>query len=388
MRAARETDQSLEEMEEMEELETTEDSTYEREVAALDDLCRYERIGVLEDLGEGIRVRVTRLWGLRSLLSRLDLDEDCEIQLRACWVLRRFDNVRLPSQESRISSLHRCVLDRLQKIANCGPTRGINEWVAGGVLTVVFELKSKEARSVTPDPDCRAVTTPDWLLTEEGIAAFVSGGGDVTECIKGASWTPGPMSMAVELEVGAWPRMTSTPLVIAAYLGLVDVVELLLGHGADPNLACSDGWTPLMEIAFWTRSCFPIPRADAMAIARMLVHDVRCSFYGDLSDIARRGGRDDDDFLALFDHWTRPSLNLCAAVAAANVSRPTRRVSGPRSTTSGTSSPRSKSSTSRTKPPPTRLFRVATTPNRSKSDSAAPKMRVPRGRGTSPRRSS
>jgi ankyrin repeat protein len=41
-------------------------------------------------------------------------------------------------------------------------------------------------------------------------------------------------------------RASWTPLIVAADRKHVDIIEALLEHGADPNLAEGDGWTPIM----------------------------------------------------------------------------------------------------------------------------------------------
>jgi len=43
--------------------------------------------------------------------------------------------------------------------------------------------------------------------------------------------------------------MDKTSLAIAALQGRTAVVNFLLSHGADPNLADKVGWTPLMSAA-------------------------------------------------------------------------------------------------------------------------------------------
>ena len=62
----------------------------------------------------------------------------------------------------------------------------------------------------------------------------------------------------------AWPMQNEdgwTPMHEACCLGLADVVEALLQHGADPRARCKDGTTPLHKAA----------RAGSRAVAGMLI---------------------------------------------------------------------------------------------------------------------
>ena len=92
------------------------------------------------------------------------------------------------------------------------------------------------------------------------------------------------------LETGANPNSPSaqsTPLYLAAaFAGVPDIVDLLLKHGADPNLALAQAWqaislpqpgrkdtvldTPLHGLA-WRALYSQTPEADQLAVARLLI---------------------------------------------------------------------------------------------------------------------
>lgn len=59
-----------------------------------------------------------------------------------------------------------------------------------------------------------------------------------------------PNSWILVTTPGAGPKHIITPLIDACFKGDVEMVKMLLSLKANPNICCSDGWSPIMEAVF------------------------------------------------------------------------------------------------------------------------------------------